>query len=286
VLIVSYEDPVDLVLRPRLLAAGADLELVHELYVDVDGVAGIEGVVLPTDLAALEQQVEATSARMVAIDPIVAAVDISLDAHKDQHVRHVLAQLTTIAERRDCAVPIVGHLNKAPSTDAYLRVANSAAFWNASRSVVLLTADPSSDDDRLRLVCQRKANWARERPVQRWRLDSATVSDSGYELETSRIVFIEDADDIDPDTILASSRPRRDDRLDEAVAFLEETLADGDWHDSVGLVKLAGGRRFSERTLRRAALEELQVEHERRGFPSSTWWRLSSHAKTFPNDLA
>jgi hypothetical protein len=56
-------------------------------------------------------------------------------------------------------------------------------------------------------------------------------------------------------------------------------LADGDWHDSAGLKALAGGQRLSERTLKRAA-QELEVDHERRGFPSTTWWRLpqSGHA--------
>jgi hypothetical protein len=264
------------VLRPRLLAAGADLELVSELYVEVDGVDGVEGLVLPSDLAALEREVEAHAARMVVIDPIVAAVDIALDSHKDQHVRHVLAGLAAIAERHECAIALVGHLNKAPSTDAYIRVANSTAFWNAARSVVLLTADPTSEDDSLRLITQRKANWSRARAVQRWRLEETVVHDSGHAHATSRIVFVEDADDVDPETILVSGRPRDDRKLERAVDFLAATLADGEWHDSAGLKKLAG---LHERMLQRAA-QELEVEQERRGFPASTWWRLpqSRHA--------
>ena len=39
-------------------------------------------------------------------------------------------------------------------------VANSVAFWNASRSVVLITEDPDEPDAH-RLVTQRKANYAR-----------------------------------------------------------------------------------------------------------------------------
>ena len=45
-----------------------------------------------------------SGARLVIIDPIVAAIDIALDAHKDQHVRAVLAQLADLAETPDCAV--------------------------------------------------------------------------------------------------------------------------------------------------------------------------------------
>ena len=97
--------------------------------------------------------------------------------------------------------------------------------------------------------------------------------------------FVEIADDVCREDVL-TLRPATEHKLDEAVGFLEDALVDGDWHDSVGLVKLAGARHISERTLRRAALEELQVEHERRGFPSTTWWRLPSHATPSPTDLA
>jgi hypothetical protein len=97
--------------------------------------------------------------------------------------------------------------------------------------------------------------------------------------------FVEIADDVSREDVLAS-RPAGVEKLDEAIAFLKDVLADGDWHDSAGLVTLAGAQKISERTLRRAALDELEVEHERRGFPSTTWWRLPSHAMPSPQDLA
>jgi hypothetical protein len=81
----------------------------------------------------------------VIFDPIVAAIETSFDAHKGQHVRSVLAGLAALSEEEDAAIAMVGHLNTAPSTDAYVRVANAVAFWNASRSVVLITEDGSSD---------------------------------------------------------------------------------------------------------------------------------------------
>jgi hypothetical protein len=56
-------------------------------------------------------------------------------------------------------------------------------------------------------------------------------------------------------------------------------LADGEWHEQAGLTTLARGARIRERTLKRAAFEELHVEHERRGYPSTSWWRLPSQTK-------
>jgi hypothetical protein len=86
------------------------------------------------------------------------------------------------------------------------------------------------------------------------------------------MVFVEHAEDVDAGDVLrpraASVSPGH-----EAALFLLRALADGAWHDSVGLKTLAGAQKVSERTLQRAA-KDLGVESERRGFPASTWWRL------------
>ena len=82
---VTFEDTADEVLKPRLLAAGGDPERVHELVcTDANSLASFT---LPGDLEDLRAAVRSCSARFVVIDPIVAAIDASLDAYKDQHVR-------------------------------------------------------------------------------------------------------------------------------------------------------------------------------------------------------
>lgn len=266
-IIVSFEDPAAEVLRPRIEAAQGDLGRVHEVVIP----NGIDTVRLPTDLADLAALVREVNARLLIVDPIVAAIETEYDTHKDQHVRAVLAQLAGLAEEETCAVAIVGHLNKAPSRDAYLRVANSVAFWNAARSVVLVTEDP--DDEELRLIAQRKANWSRMRPVERHRLETIILPDTvdletGKPIETSRMVFVEIADDVDGADVLAPAE--RAGKTGEAEDWLEAALADGGWHDSAGLKKLAP---HPERTLQRAS-RELRVEVDRRGVPPLSWWRL------------
>jgi hypothetical protein len=100
-----------------------------------------------------------------------------------------------------------------------------------------------------------------------------------------KMEFVEVAHDVSRDDVLAPRTPGAE-KLDDARTFLEGSLGDGDWHDSAGLVILGRAQGISERTLRRAAFDELRVEHERRGFPASTWWRLPGHAKPSPQDLA
>ncbi len=270
--IVSFEDTAAEIIRPRVEAANGDLTRVHEMVLVEAG--DIDTVQLPRDLDELRLLVRSVEARLVIVDPIVAAIETSLDAHKDQHVRSVLAQLVKIAEEEDAAVAIVGHLNKAPSTEAYLRVANSVAFWNASRSVVLITED-SGDDDTLRLVAQRKANWSRVRPVERHRLEEIVLLDSvdpetGSPIVTSRMVFVEIADDVDGADVLG---PRRATKTETAEQLLDLLLGDGDWHESEPMKQVLDMAGFPERTAQRAA-KDVGVETERRGFPSVTWWRL------------
>ena len=271
VVYVSYEDTAEEVWRPRILAAEGDPSRVIEVRVDLDD-GGV--VVLPKDIAELEQVVRDNDVRLVVVDPIVAAIDVALDTHKDQHVRSVLGKLAKSAEETGAAIVAIGHLNKDASTDVYLRVANSMAFWNAARSVVLVTSDP--DDDECRLVSQVKANWSRGAGVQRWGVESIVLPDeidaaTGKPVETSRMAFLEFAEGVRADDVLRSDLGGE--KAQQAAEFLAEALADGLWHESADLKAQADTLGITERTLKRVA-RDLSCEYHREGFPMRTLWRL------------
>jgi AAA domain/Primase C terminal 1 (PriCT-1) len=265
-LIVSYEDAAAQVIRPRAEALGVALDRLHLLY--VDALAG--EISFPDDLPELDRHVRETRARLILIDPVSASIDLKLDAHKDQDVRVVLGQLARLAERERLAVVWNAHLNKAPSADVYLRVNGSTAFYNAARSVLTVTRDPAEPDWQ-RLVAHHKSNYGPLGDVERWQVVPVVVATEVGPMEVMTMQFVEVAEDVNREDVLATASA--EEKLDRALAFLEEALSDEDWHDSAGLKMLAAARRITGRTLQRAALE-LDVEHERRGFPSSTWWRL------------
>jgi hypothetical protein len=201
----------------------------------------------------------------------------------------VLARLRTLAEDADCAIAQVGHLNKTPSKDAYIRVANSTAFWNASRSVVLVTEDPD-DPDGGRLIVQRKANYARLRPVERHRIEEIVLpetldAETGEPLVTSRMTFVEYAHDVDAADVLAPRTETREGKEMTAARLLVDELADGDWHESQGIKERGEAEGVSERTLQRA-FSTLGCEVKREGFPAVTYWRLRSRATRTPWTLA
>ena len=190
-----------------------------------------------------------------------------------------------MSREETCAVALIGHLNRVPSTDAYLRIANSTAFWNACRSVVLITEDEGDD---MRLVAQRKANLARLAPVERHVLEEVTLDladpETGQSIVSSKMRFVEIADDVNPDEILTG--PHKATRTETAEGLLAAVLADEEWHESGGVKKLMEAAGHSERTVQRAS-NDLGVEVERRGFPSVTYWRVASTSGSprAPGDL-
>jgi KaiC/GvpD/RAD55 family RecA-like ATPase len=266
VLIVSYEDAAEQVLRPRFEALDGKLERLYELYVDpVDG-----SVSFPTDLPELERHARALDARMVVIDPVSAAIDLRLDAHRDQDVRVVLGQLAKLAERERLAIVQNAHLNKAPSTDPYLRINGSTAFYNAARSVLTVSEDPL-DRETQRLVAHHKSNYGPLAPVQRWKIEAVSVPSDFGPVETMKMVFVEDADDVDRQDVLGGAATEK--RTDAATLITAE-LAFGRRLSSD--VKEAGAKRgISERTMQRSAQDlAVVVEEETTSTGRVTYWSL------------
>jgi Bifunctional DNA primase/polymerase, N-terminal/AAA domain/Primase C terminal 1 (PriCT-1) len=268
VLVVSYEDEASAVLRPRFEALGGDLERLLELYVDV-----VDGTVtFPTDLPELEQVVHETNARMLIVDPVAASLDMKLDSHKDRDVRLVLGRLAKLAERERLAVLLNAHLNKAPGSDPYLRVSGSVAFYNASRSVVTVTRDPAEPDWH-RLVTQHKSNYGVLAPIQRWKFELVEIQSPSGPITVARMVYVEDADDISREDVLAplASGPGK---LLDAQAVIVAELGDG--RRPSAEVKAVGVRQgHSERTIERAASElEVAIDEETTSSGRVTFWSL------------
>jgi RecA-family ATPase len=81
----------------------------------IQGVRLDDGTLLPptlADIATLESAIRTTAARLLIVDVLMAYVPAGADAHKDQDIRRVLSRLSALAERTDCTVLLLRHLNK------------------------------------------------------------------------------------------------------------------------------------------------------------------------------
>lgn len=110
-LIVSYEDSAARTIKPRLMAAGADLSRVHRIRATRGDARDL--VSLPDDVERIGTLAVQHGARLVVVDPLSASLNGEIDSHRDQDIRRALAPLVALAEQADLAVLCVARFNKA-----------------------------------------------------------------------------------------------------------------------------------------------------------------------------
>jgi len=229
--LLTAEDSRSVTMRPRLEAAGARLELVHSY--DLRTPAGVDegGLVIPDDLALLDQAIGDARAKLVTIDPLGAHLPGTINPWQDQSVRQALAPLGRLAERHGCAVLAILHLNKRESTDALRRINGSTAFGAAARSVLLFARDPDDPDEAAghrRVLSHVKCNVAPLATGQLYEVDPMLLPQRGDEPEalTARLSLIGETSRNGAD-LLGRDVDHERSALEEAEDFLREELAMG-----------------------------------------------------------
>lgn len=281
VIVATLEDPAASVAVPRLIAAGADLGRVHFLQLGGDQT---EPLAIPDDLAAIEAAVGKVDARLLIVDPLVATLPEKINGHRDQHVRRALAPLADMAERMGLAAVVVIHFNKAPGSDALLRVGGSIAFVAAARSVLAFgydPEDPEGEQGNRRVLAHPKSNFGPKQKAIRYKVEEHDFDHNGETISTSRLAFVEECD-ITAGEFFVSRDPDERSREDEARDWLIGHLADGEWHLSADVKEEGERKRHRPRTLQRAVhrmADDGEAEVSKEGFPARSYWRLSSRAR-------
>lgn len=192
VVIVATEDTWAEVIVPRLIAAGADLELVYR--VDVAEEDHSYGTLsLPADLRQLEQLCLGYNIGLVICDPLMSLIHGSLDTHRDQQVRKALDPLAEFADRAKVAILAVIHVSKRDTTDPLTAMTGSRAFAAVARGVLFCTRDPEDPD--LYLLGHTKSNLGPEQETITYRIETYKIQleqpdEDGDDLvTTSKITF-------------------------------------------------------------------------------------------------
>jgi hypothetical protein len=238
VLVVTAEDHLAAVVRPRLDAAGADLGLVD---------AVVDPISLPDDTGRIRGWVERFGSVMVMLDPLVAFIGDNVNTHRDHHVRRVLAPLSDIAESTGAAVVVVVHTNKGMGGDPLMRVSGSIGFTGAARSIVVAADDPQ--DEGRKLFAVAGTNLAEPAPPLAYRV-------VGVELEghirTSKIEWLGEAPEVDVRELLNRPDPEERSAREEAIEFLRTSGAMETAQPVKELELEARARGISDKTLQRA----------------------------------
>lgn len=226
VVLLSAEDGIADTLRPRLDAAGADVDNIMALEairsIGSNGRESVRTFDLSRDLLGLESAIMAVGrCRLVVIDPVTAYLG-GVDSHKNADIRGLLAPLSAIAEKHDVAVVAVTHLNKANGGPAIYRAMGSLAFAAAARAAWAVSKD--KDDESRRLFLPIKNNIAPNTGGLAYRIESP--SEDGL----ATVVWEADPVNVSADDALAGDRDQngggRTER-DDAADWLRALLADG-----------------------------------------------------------
>lgn len=155
VMYITTEGDPGVEIKPRLIAAGADVDRCHFVRRAIDGFEGI--VSFPNDIRELEAEVKRTGTRLIVIDPVLAHVDVE-DTNNDNSIRTALAPLQMLAQRNNLIVLLIAHINKDKSTDPFKRVGGSKGLTGVARSNLLM--GKMWDGRELRAIASFKSSWA------------------------------------------------------------------------------------------------------------------------------
>jgi hypothetical protein len=281
ILVTTEDDPGD-TLKPRVVAAGADVRRVSMFQM-----GSREDPIpfrVPQDADALRQSVEHSKAALVVIDPLVEFIDGKVDSHKSHPVRQAIASLNAIARDTGCAILVIFHLNKGNSTDPLLRHEGSAAFTQVVRGGMLLGHDPDDPDGEAgsqRVLAVTSSNLARLAPSLAYEISPATVmGDTGEEITTAAIEETGESDLSGYDLL----KHRGDDdggeqtAEGEAAEFLIAELRDAP-KAADALERAAKAVGISQRTLERARAKlrkDGTLKCSKTGFDGGWEWFLRS----------
>jgi hypothetical protein len=272
VIVAATEDSWEHTIVPRLMAAGADLDLVLRVDVVTHDDYG-STLSLPRDLYAMEQLVTEQNAAMVLLDPLLSRLDARLDTHKDADVRRALEPLTALADRTGTAVVGLIHVNKSQSTDPLNLIMASKAFTAVARAVLFVMRDP--ENETLRLLGQAKNNLGKEElPTLSFGIESAHVADTDEgPVWTGRVRWHGESERSITEA-LESAGEGSDARTatQEASDWLADYLTtQGGEADSADVKKAGAAAGHSIDALKRAR-GRIKATTESYGFPRKTKW--------------
>ena len=284
VIILSAEDDVDDTIRPRLEAAGANLDCVYILKAikaeDEKGDSFERGFSLIGDTYRLGALIkELGDVQLVIIDPITAYLG-SADSHKNAEVRALLAPLQTIAQYLRVAILAVSHLTKASGIDALQRVQGSVAFAAAARAVWGVTKD--KDSPQRRLFLPLKNNLGVDTSGYAYSIESHVLEGSDPPIGTSVIMW--ESAKITTSAEEAFGQQAKDynehSDIEDAKDFLRGLLADGPVPQrQVEADSKGAGHAWA--TIRRAQ-KNLNIEAFKEGFKAPWLWSMPGRRRDDP----
>lgn len=249
----TAEDGLADTIKPRLESAGADCEKVLVID-DTDTPLSMAD-------ARLEMAIKETGAKLLILDPIQAYIGASVDINRANEIRPLMKSLGDLADKYNCAIVLIGHMNKGGVGKAIYRGLGGIDFAAAARSVLLVARDP--EEESIRVVAPIKSSLAPEGNTVAFRLG-----------EKNSFVWLGEYD-IDKDSLLYGCSTG--DKYRKAKNFIEAELAGGKEVPAKLIEDKIKAMEISKRTLE-SVKSDLEIESVKQG---KTWvWRNKKKDET------
>ena len=243
----SAEDGLADTVKPRLELAGADCERILVIDEKEKSLSMVD--------ERLEKAIVQTKARMLILDPIQAYLGGGMDMNRANEARDMTKKLGALAEKHQCAIVLIGHMNKAAGNKAAYRGMGSIDFFAVARSVLLVGR--VEGEPNIRAVIQIKNNLA------------AFGHPKAFALSEDGFRWLGDYE-ITADEVLGGIAPKAN-KMEQAKRLLRELALTSDAVQSNEIFDMADEQGISKRTLENAK-RELGIRA--RKINNSWYWEL------------
>ena len=159
----TAEDGLGDTIKPRLTMSGADQSRIININEDKLPLTVID--------ERIEEAIVRTGAKLVIFDPIQAYMG-KIDINSAVEVRRILGKLARTAEKHNCAIILIGHLNKRETVNSSTRGMGSMDFRACARSVLLVGR--LKDDPNVRVIVHDKSSLSPEGDSVAFEIDQKT----------------------------------------------------------------------------------------------------------------
>ena len=246
----TAEDGLGDTIKPRLMAAGADLTKVFIIDDREEPLSLID--------QRIEKVIRQRHVKLCVIDPLQAFLGAKVDMNRANEVRPIFMQLGQVAERTGCAFLLIGHLNKSAGMQSLTRGLGSVDIAASVRSIMFV--GKLKQDPDVRILTHEKSSLA------------PPGSSLAFSLGSEEGFHWIGEYEITSDELLDGAQPKRENKTSTAQALLRTMLADGKQLLSEELERAALEKGIPSRTLR-LAKQKMGAELQ--------WKILENHKKVY-----
>jgi hypothetical protein len=218
VLYIASEDSWSYTIAPRMLAAGADLDLVYRVEPE-DG----HRLTLPADCDAIAEACIDAGAGALMLDPIISLIDDRLSVNQSHELRQALEPLRRAAERAEVIVSALAHFNKTTDTDTLSKIPGARAWAEVARAAIAIAEDREAGHN---VASQIKNNLGRlDLPHLAYRIEAVDIDTDDGPTSVGRLVWTGESDTSAEEAL--SRRPERrarstSEKTDKIVEYIED----------------------------------------------------------------